>query len=46
VQLTDNRVDDVNPFWSPDGRYLAFSRQDPNNPGIYITSPTDLFCSV
>jgi hypothetical protein len=39
VQLTDNGVDDVNPFWSPDGQYLAFSHQHPNNANIYTTSP-------
>jgi Tol biopolymer transport system component len=38
VQLTDNDVDDVNPFWSPDGRYLAFTHQDPDNSDIFITS--------
>jgi Tol biopolymer transport system component len=39
VQLTDNDVDDLNPFWSPDGRYLAFTREDPHNADIYVTSP-------
>lgn len=39
AQLTDNGVDDVNPFWSPDGRYLAFTHDDPDNADTYITSP-------
>jgi Tol biopolymer transport system component len=38
-QLTENDVDDVNPFWSPDGRYLAFTHEDPDNADVYITSP-------
>jgi Tol biopolymer transport system component len=28
----------VNPFWSPDGRYLSLSHEDPENADIYITS--------
>jgi Tol biopolymer transport system component len=38
VQLTDNHVDDLNPFWSPNGQYLGFTHEDPGNADVYITS--------
>ena len=38
VQLTDNPVDDVNPSWSADGRYLSFTSDQLGNSEIYLVS--------
>jgi len=35
VRLTDNRVEDSRPVWSPDGHYIAFMSRH-NNGGIYV----------
>ena len=36
VQLTSNRVPDVEPAWSPDGRRIAFARRANGNWDIYV----------
>jgi Tol biopolymer transport system component len=36
VQITSNRVPDVEPAWSPDGRSLAFTRRANGNWDIYV----------
>jgi len=42
VRLTDNLVHDVDPCWSPDGRYLSFTNDPPQNADIYIISADGL----
>lgn len=36
LRLTTNAEDDLNPVWSPDGRYLAFYRQAAEGSGIFL----------
>ncbi len=40
-QLTSTPKNDIHPVWSPDGRYIAFTRekQDPWHQEIYLISP-------
>ena len=42
VRLTHNPVHDVNRSWSPDGRYLSFTHDPPQNADIYIISADGL----
>jgi Tol biopolymer transport system component/DNA-binding winged helix-turn-helix (wHTH) protein len=36
LRLTTHAADDLNPVWSPDGRYVAFNRQAAAGGGIFI----------
>jgi TolB protein len=38
AQLTRNPVDDVNPSWSPNGRYLSFTSDQLGNSEIFLVS--------
>jgi TolB protein len=38
VQLTHNPIDDVNPFWSPDGRCICFTTGQLANSAIHLVS--------
>jgi TolB protein len=35
-QITDNRAQDGDPHWSPDGRQIAFTSERDGNPEIYV----------
>ena len=36
LRLTTDAADDLNPVWSPDGRYVAFYRQEAAGGGVFL----------
>ena len=40
-QITDGRHKDDEPSWSPDGRWIAFTREDDGRKGIYVANSSD-----
>jgi hypothetical protein len=38
TKLTDNTVDDIQPTWSPDGKWIAFASKRDGNYEIYVMS--------